>query len=134
LLGGFATMGVGCAVLVAIPQDGRPIAYLLVSFALMGAGLGAASVASTQTGTEAVDGDQHGVMAGALTSAAQVGTALGLALTPLAISAAGGPNYQAGFIGTVVVAVAGLGFSLLVPARGRSPRVAAVEEESASTR
>ncbi len=134
LLGGFATMGVGCAVLVAIPQDGRPIAYLLVAFALMGVGLGAASVASTQTGTEAVDVDQHGVVAGALTSAAQVGTALGLAFTPLAISAAGGPNYQAGFIGTVVVAVAGLGFSLLVPARGRSPRVAAVEEESASTR
>jgi MFS family permease len=134
LLGGFAIMGVGCAVLVAIPEDGHPIAYLLVAFALMGVGLGAASVASTQTGTEAVDVDQHGVVAGALTSAAQVGTALGLALTPLAISAAGGPNYQAGFLGTVVVAVAGLGFSLLVPPRGRSPRGAAVEEESASTR
>jgi len=134
LLGGFATMGVGCAVLVAIPRDGHPIAYLLVAFALMGVGLGAASVASTQTGTEAVDVDQHGVVAGALTSAAQVGTALGLALTPLAISAAGGPNYRAGFIGTVAVAVAGLGFSLLVPRRGRSPRAAAVEEESASTR
>ena len=134
LLGGFATMGVGCAVLVAIPPDGHPIGYLLVAFALMGAGLGAASVASTQTGTEAVDVDQHGVVAGALTSAAQVGTALGLALTPLAISAAGGPNYQAGFVGTLVVAIAGLGFSLLVPPRGRSPRAAAVEEESASTR
>jgi len=135
LLGGFGTMGVGCAELIAIPRDGgHPIAYLLVAFALMGAGLGAASVASTQTGTEAVDVDQHGVVAGALTSAAQVGTALGLALTPFAIAAAGGPNYRAGFIGTLVVAAAGLGFSLLVPSRGQSPRVAAVEEESASTR
>ena len=134
LLGGFGTMGVGCAVLVAIPQDGHPIAYLLTSFALMGVGLGAASVASTQTGTEAVDVDQHGVVAGALTSAAQVGTALGLALTPLAIAAAGGPNYRAGFIGTLVVAVAGLGCSLLVPSRAQSPRVEEVERESAPTR
>ena len=107
LLGGFATMGVRSAVVIAIPPDGQPIAYLLTSFALMGAGLGAASVASTQTGTEAVEVDQHGVVAGALTSAAQVGTALGLALTPFAIAAAGGPNYRAGFIGTLVVGVAG---------------------------
>jgi MFS family permease len=134
LIGGFATMGVGCTVLIAIPRDGHPIAYLLVAFALMGAGLGAASVASTQTGTEAVDVDQHGVVAGTLTAAAQVGTALGLALTSLTIAATGRPNYQAGFIGTLVVAFAGLGFSLLVPSRGRSARVSAVEEESASTR
>ena len=100
LLGGFGAMGAGCATLIAIGQDGHPIAYLVTSFALMGAGLGAASVASTQTGTEAVEVDQHGVVAGALTSAAQVGTALGLALTPFAIAAAGGPNYRAGFIGT----------------------------------
>ena len=134
LLGGFGTMGIGCAVLIAIGQDGHPIAYLVTSFALMGAGLGAASVASTQTGTEAVEVDQHGVVAGALTSAAQVGTALGLALTPFAIAAAGGPNYRAGFIGTLVVAMAGVGFSLLVPARARSPATEAIEEESASTR
>jgi len=134
LLGGFGAMGFGCATLIAIGQYGHPIAYLVTSFALMGAGLGAASVASTQTGTEAVEVDQHGVVAGALTSAAQVGTALGLALTPFAIAAAGGPNYRAGFIGTLVVAMAGVAFSLLVPARAQSPATEAVEEESASTR
>ena len=134
LLGGFATMGIGCAVLIAIPGGRLPDR--------VPAGRLRPDGGRTRRRLRGLDPDryrggrvdQHGVVAGALTSAAQVGTALGLALTPLAIAAAGGPNYQAGFIGTLVVAVAGLGFSLLVPPRGQSPRVAAVEEESASTR
>jgi MFS family permease len=91
---------------------------------VMGAGLGAASVASTQTGTDAADAAYRGVASGVLNSAAQVGTAVGVALL-LPLAAAIGldtmSGYRIGFIGAGVVALGGALASLLVPtARSRS--------------
>ena len=88
------------------------------------AGLGAASVASTQTGTDAADAAYRGVASGVLNSAAQVGTAVGVALL-LPLAAAIGldtmSGYRIGFIGAGVVALGGALASLLVPtARSRS--------------
>jgi MFS family permease len=96
---------------------------------VIGVGLGMASVASTQTGTDAADSAYRGVASGVLNSAAQVGTAVGVAfLLPLA--AAVGLNtmtgYRIGFIGAGAIAAAGILASLLVPAaahsRSKSPQ------------
>jgi MFS family permease len=87
LLAGFAGIAGGIISLLALPSEGLPVAQLLAAFAVVGAGLGVASVASTQTGTNAADPEYRGVVSGVLNSAAQVGTAVGVALLlPLAAS------------------------------------------------
>jgi len=112
LLAGFATVAAGTAVFATLPGAGVPVVQLVAGFAVLGTGLGVASVASTHAGTEAADPAHHGVASGALNSSAQLGTALGLAL--LAPVAA---HYRLGFLGAGVVAVAGMAAGLLV-ARG----------------
>jgi MFS family permease len=100
--------------------------HLLAAFALMGVGLGAASVASTHVGTTAADPAYQGVASGVLGSAAQIGTALGLAVVaPLASSSgsAGMAAYRAGFLGTCVLAAGGLAAGLLMRSRDRDPLV-----------
>ena len=67
---GLAGVAAGCATLAL----GGP---LLVAFVVMGAGLGAASVASTRIG---MGGNGRGVASGVLNTAAQLGTAIGLAV------------------------------------------------------
>ena len=111
LLGGFAAIGVGAVVFATLPAQGRPIVQLLTAFVVLGGGLGAASVASTQVGTEAAEAEHRGVAAGVLNSSAQIGTSLGLAIiVPLA------GTVRTGFLSTGVVAAAGLAAALLVPA------------------
>jgi hypothetical protein len=53
---------------------------LPVAFVLMGLGLGCASVASTALGTAALPAGEQGVASGVLNAAAQIGTAIGLAM------------------------------------------------------
>ena len=84
--GASGTMGVGLAAVCAamliatrITPDGG-VGYLLLAGAFAGLGLGAASVAATSTGTASVPEGRRGLASGVLTSAAQIGTALGLAL------------------------------------------------------
>jgi hypothetical protein len=55
LLVGFTGIVMGITLLVVLPAGGLPVVQLLAAFTLSGAGLGAASVASTQTGTDAAD-------------------------------------------------------------------------------
>ena len=114
---GFGAVAAGTALLATLPDGGMPIGTLVTAFAVMGLGLGGASVASTHAGTESVAPADHGVAAGVLNAAAQVGTALGLAvLAPLAgsgdLSA-----YRAGFLGAGVVALAGVVTGRLLPGR-----------------
>jgi hypothetical protein len=72
---GLAGVAAGCAILAL----GGP---LLAALPTMGAGLGVASVASTRVG---MGDDGRGVASGVLNTAAQLGTAIGLAvLVPLA--------------------------------------------------
>ena len=105
------------------------MAQVLSAFALIGAGLGTASVASTQTGTEAANPAYLGVASGVLNSAAQVGTATGVALlVPLAAATASSvmTGYRIGFLGACAIALGGAISSLLLPARGpRSNRARA---------
>jgi MFS family permease len=121
LLVGFTGIAIGITVLMALPPGGLPVIQLLAAFTLIGAGLGAASVASTQTGTDAADPAYRGVTSGVLNSAAQVGTAVGVALlVPLAAAVAGPAlmtGYRIGFIGACAIALAGALSGFLVPAR-----------------
>jgi len=75
---------------------------LLAPFVLIGGGLGAASVASTAAGT-AADADRPGLASGLLNTAAQLGSALGLALLVAPAAAAG---FGWGWAGAAAVAIA----------------------------
>ena len=107
-LGGVAA---GALVLRGIDEERTALPALMTGFAVMGAGLGIASVASTALGTEALDAARQGVASGLITTSAQIGTALGLAMiVPLAAVAADAPDamrvdgYRIGF--TVAAALA----------------------------
>jgi MFS family permease len=119
-LAGFTGIAIGITMLMTLPARGLPVAQLLSAFALIGAGLGTASVASTQTGTDAADPGYRGVASGVLNSAAQVGTATGVALlVPLAAATASSAmtGYRIGFLGACAIALGGAISSLLLPAR-----------------
>jgi MFS family permease len=60
---------------------------MVAGFVLLGLGLGVASVASTAKGTAAVPAGRQGLASGVLNTAAQVGTALGLAVLVTVASA-----------------------------------------------
>jgi MFS family permease len=118
LLGGFSAVVGGITLLFALPDRGLPILTLVIAFAAMGLGLGAASVASTTAGTADVPGGEQGVAAGLLNSTAQLGTALGLAVTsPLVASAAPMVGYRWGFFAAVIIGLAGALASLTVRPR-----------------
>jgi EmrB/QacA subfamily drug resistance transporter len=73
-------MAVAMATLVATRITvGGGLGYVLAAGALAGLGLGAASVAATSTGASSVGAGQRGLASGLLTTAAQIGTALGIA-------------------------------------------------------
>jgi MFS family permease len=108
LLSGFGGVVAAIALLFTLPGQGLPILTLSMSFALMGSGLGAASVASTTAGTADVPNVEQGVAAGLLNSTAQLGTAVGLAVTsPLVASAAAMAGYRRGFVAAAIIGVAG---------------------------
>jgi MFS family permease len=96
--GGLATIAAGAALLAT---TGR-IAVMLPAFAVMGAGLGCASVASTAAGTSALGPEHRGLASGVLNAAAQIGTVLGLALL-VAVAAAG---YAWAHAGAAAIALA----------------------------
>ena len=125
--GGLVLIGTGSLLLTTVPPTGLPVLHLLFAFALMGLGLGVASVASTAVGTAAVDPADRGVSGGVLNSAAQLGTALGLAiLIPLATRAGGGPDgiYDGlwlGWVGAAAIAALGIGAAARLPRREPPP-------------
>src|SRR4029453_9009184 len=69
-----------------------------LAFVLMGAGLGCASVASTASGTAALPDGQQGIASGVLNAAAQIGSAVGVAVIV-------GLGYRVGFGVTALVAL-----------------------------
>lgn len=93
MLGGLAAVA-GGALLLGVA--------VLPGYLVMGTGLGAASVASTAAATSALG---SGAASGVLTSAAQVGTALGLALLL-------DSSYMVGLAGAAVIALLGMGAQL----------------------
>jgi MFS family permease len=82
-----APMAAGLAV-IAAGALALEAGMLVVAFVLMGLGLGSASVASTALGTGALEAGEQGIASGVLNAAAQIGSALGLAIVvPLGYSA-----------------------------------------------
>jgi MFS family permease len=76
---GLLGVALGSAALAGIGTSGGFPLPLVAGFVLSGGGLGVASVASTAAGTAAVPAAQQGLASGLLNTAAQVGTAVGLA-------------------------------------------------------
>jgi MFS family permease len=114
MAGGLGAVAAGAAALMALSPWALPPAFVL-----MGGGLGVAAVASTASGTAALGEDDQGVAAGVLNAAAQVGTALGLAVVATIAAATG---YRAGFAAAAAIAVvAGLAVTRSSP-RSRRPR------------
>ena len=68
------------AIGAVLDVSGRPLAALVAAFVVLGGGLGAASVASTAEGIAAAGDERGGVASGILNTAAQIGTAVGLAV------------------------------------------------------
>jgi EmrB/QacA subfamily drug resistance transporter len=131
---GLLAVALGAMLLARIPPGDGHFGHLLPSFALMGAGLGCSSVASTACGTSAADDEKQGLASGLLNAAAQVGTALGLAvLIPLSAArteALAGVSqgtalvegFRWGFFGGAGIAVLGALLALLL-VRGRRDEV-----------
>jgi len=91
---GLAAIGAGAAALLTLTPEA-----LVLSFVLMGTGLGCASVASTASGTSALPDSEQGIASGVLNAAAQIGSAVGVAaLVPL--------GARGGFVTTAVLALA----------------------------
>jgi MFS family permease len=102
--GGLVAMAAGALVLLA-----HSPAALVPAFLLMGSGLGVAAVASTASGTAALDDGEQGIASGVLNAAAQIGTALGLAISvPL--------GFRGGWI-----AAAAIGLAAAVATRSSRP-------------
>ena len=80
MAGGLALIAAGVAALTGITPDGGFVTAVLPGEVLYGAGLGAGSVAATTLGTAALPAARQGLASGLLNTAAQVGTALGLAV------------------------------------------------------
>lgn len=110
---------VAVGILALVPFDGAAVAVPFC-LAVSGAGLGLSSVAANATGTD-VPADLGGVAAGVLNTAAQVGTAIGVAaiLLVAVVSGSGGPatGAGAGWIAAGAPALLGVGYF----ARRRSP-------------
>ena len=127
---GFGLIAAGALILTTLPSQGLPSVRLLASFSVMGVGLAIASVASTTVGTTAAAPPERGLVSGLLNSAAQIGTALGLAvIIPLAARPGSDPEAMLsglrwGFLGASLIAGLGLLAGLLLPVRDRGERSA----------
>jgi MFS family permease len=95
--------------------EAAPLA-LVPAFVAMGVSLGCASVASTTAGTAAAGAAREGVASALLNTAAQLGTALGVAVL-LSVAAAAGS--WVAFCGAIVVSLAGAATAL----RARVPQL-----------
>jgi predicted MFS family arabinose efflux permease len=106
--GARAAMAAGLALVAAgalwLLAGGGSLARFLPAFVAMGLGLGCASVASTAVGTATAGPAREGVASGLLTTAAQVGTVVGLAALVGLATAAG---ERAAFVAAALVAAAG---------------------------
>ena len=92
--------------------DGLP--YLMAGIILSGIGLGCAAVASTAAGVSAVGDDERGLASGLLNAAAQLGTAIGIAV--LGTVAAARTGKIAGGGESVAATVTGYQFAFVVAA------------------
>lgn len=137
MAGGLLAIASGAGVLAA-GGAGTAYVHVLGAFALMGAGLGCASVASTGLGTAALAVRDQGLASGLLGTAAQVGTVLGLAIVvPLAAAAGRAEGLADGYsVGqlTVLLAAGGAAATFLLRRRDRSRSPSSPPQLGAPTR
>jgi MFS family permease len=98
MAGGLVTVAAGALALSTLSPAALPAAFVL-----MGTGLGWASVASTASGTAALPDGAQGIASGVLTAAAQIGSAIGLALL---VTLAGPVGYRGAFAVAAAAAIA----------------------------
>jgi EmrB/QacA subfamily drug resistance transporter len=137
MAGGLLGVAAGALALLAIAPGAPALPSLLGGFVLMGGGLGVASVASTARGTAALASGDQGLASGLLSTSAQIGTVLGLALiVPVAAARTaaldGGragqvAGYELGFMLAAALAAAaatavGLRALLSASSRARLPK------------
>jgi MFS family permease len=130
IAGGLALVGAGAVSAAAGLGAASGGAGLLVVWGVLtGLGLGSASVAATTLGTSAVDDADRGTVAGLLTTAAQVGTAVGVAaLVLVAGTTSATAGHRIGFaaaavLALVVAAAQALPLRARARARARAQRV-----------
>src|SRR3954447_14016114 len=104
MAGGLAAVALAAVALAAGAAARTP--GLLAAFAAMGAGLGVASVASTAAGARAAGDERPGLGSGLLNTAAQLGTAAGLAVLVAPAAEAG---FAYGWVGAAALAAAAAG-------------------------
>ncbi len=108
IAGGVALIAAGSAVAAASLTATSGRAGVVVWGVLAGLGLGAASVAATTLGASAVGEADRGTAAGLLNTAAQVGTALGVAaLILIAGTTDAAAGHRLGFAAAAALAVLG---------------------------
>src|SRR4051794_7378262 len=118
MAGGLSTVALAAIALAVGAVASTPA--LLASFAVMGGGLGVASVASTAAGTRAAGEERPGLGSGLLNTAAQLGTALGLALL---VAPAAAMGFAAGWAGAAALAaLAATAIAVRRPAGAARPR------------
>jgi MFS family permease len=98
MAGGLGTVAAGALALTTLSPAALPAAFVL-----MGTGLGCASVASTASGTAALPDGAQGIASGVLSAAAQIGSAIGLALL---VTLAGPIGYRGAFAAAAAAAIA----------------------------
>ena len=113
---GLAGIAAGVLWMLVFGGAGAAPLALVPAFVAMGVSLGCASVASMTAGTAAAGAAREGVASALLNTAAQLGTALGVAVL-LSVAAAAGS--WAAFSGAIVVALAGAATAL----RARVPQL-----------
>lgn len=80
MIAGMSALIIAMLLLAQLSISDGYLHALLPGLVVLGFGLGVASVAATSAGTGAVNAAEQGLVAGLLNTAAQVGTALGLAI------------------------------------------------------
>jgi MFS family permease len=111
---GLLVVGLGAAALSTMDASGGLPPPMVAGFVLSGLGLGVASVASTSMGTAAVPAQRQGLASGLLNTAAQVGTALGLAVLVAVASARTGALTPPGARPSAAAVVDGYRCAILV--------------------
>jgi EmrB/QacA subfamily drug resistance transporter len=106
---GLGGIGAGAGWLAIVVAGAAPPLAFVPAFVVMGAALGVASVASTAVGTAAAGRAREGVASGLLNTAAQIGTALGVAVS-LTVAAAAGQ--RAAFVAAAAFALVAAGLAL----------------------
>jgi hypothetical protein len=122
------SLGIASLLLTRVPVDGSYARDILPGLLLAGAGIGGGSVGAAVAALGGVEERDAGLASATNTAALQIGGAFGAAIvTTVAVSQTVGAGhltaltrgFQAGFVGCVAFAVAGLLVSLVLLRRGR---------------